>query len=108
MARDSENKVGVLQHSKEEAEFHRHVALWKDETAVQSSIHLIAMHPSYQRIIGMGQPVLPLLFEELRRDPDQWFWALQASTGEDPGAPYEDFERAVERWLDWGHERGYV
>ena len=34
----------------------------------------------YQRIIGMGLPVVPLILEELEREPDQWFWALEAIT----------------------------
>jgi hypothetical protein len=26
----------------------------------------------YQRIIGMGMPVVPLILQELAREPDQW------------------------------------
>jgi hypothetical protein len=37
-------------------------------------------HPAYQQIIGLGKEALPLLFGELRRAPDHWFWALRAIT----------------------------
>jgi hypothetical protein len=48
-------------------------------------IHCISTnHPAYQRIIEMGQPVMPLIFRELEREPDHWFWALQSITGENP------------------------
>ena len=106
MAHDVEKKPGAVLSPEEVAEFQRHLALWKDETSAQSSIHVIAMHPSYQRIIGMGRTVLPLLFQELQREPDQWFWALHAITGEDPGAPYEDFDRAVEQLVELGPRAG--
>jgi hypothetical protein len=33
----------------------------------------MAMLPPYQQIIGMGPPAVPLILEELRREPDQWF-----------------------------------
>ena len=108
MAHDVERKPGAVLSPEEMVELRRHMALWKDETSAQSSIHVMAMHPSYQRIIGMGRPALPLLLQELQREPNQWFWALNAITGEDPGEPYEDFDLAVERWLSWGRERGYL
>lgn len=44
----------------------------------------MAMHPAYQRIIGLGPEVAPLLLRELERQPDHWFWALKALTGADP------------------------
>ena len=29
-------------------------------------------------------PVVPLILAELEHEPDQWFWALEAITDEDP------------------------
>jgi hypothetical protein len=60
---------------------------WRNETALLSSVTKIAMHPAYQRIIGMGPAALPLLLRELEQQPDHWFWALTAITGEDPVPP---------------------
>src|SRR5262249_22628797 len=57
---------------------------WKKGTAYSSSAADIATHPAYQQIIGMGRDVLPYIFQELRRKPDHWFWALNAITGENP------------------------
>lgn len=47
----------------------------------------MAMLPSCQRIIGMGPVVVPLILEELRREPDHWFWALEMLTEDDPVPP---------------------
>ena len=61
---------------------------------------------AYQSIIGMGAPVVPLLILQLRSEgdePDQWFWALQAITGENPVTDSErgDFQKMAKAWIDW-------
>ena len=76
---------------------------WKEETSFVSSMTERAMHPAYQQIIGLGHEVLPLIFEQLESDPDHWFWALEAITGESP-VPEEhagDLERMRDDWLLW-------
>jgi len=89
-------------------EFEALAEQWRDETMMLSSPTKTAMHPSYQRIIGMGQPVVPLILQELERRPDHWFWALHAITGEDPARSTDDFGVAADAWLNWGRARGYV
>jgi len=66
------------------------------------------IHAAYQKIIGMGPAVVPLLLEELGQRPDDWFWALAAITGEDPAAGEIDFDRARDAWIDWGREHHYI
>ena len=83
---------------------------WRRETALRSSVTSIAMHPAYQQIIGLGEPALPLIFQELRREPDHWFWALGAITGENP-VPDDhagDLEAMADDWLSWAHTYGYL
>lgn len=62
----------------------------------------------YQRIIGMGPSVVPLILEELSREPDQWFWALESITEENP-VPSEargSVPQMTEAWLQWGRQQG--
>lgn len=82
---------------------------WKEETLFSSSITEIATHPAYQQIIGMGRDALPLIFQELRREPDHWFWALKAITGEDPvpAADRGKLPRMAAAWLTWAGDHGY-
>lgn len=64
----------------------------------------MAMLRPYQRIIGMGLPVVPLILEELAREPDQWFWALEAITEQNP-VPVEDKGKMplmAQAWINWG------
>ena len=82
---------------------------WREGTAFTSSATAMSMHPAYQQIIGMGDAALPLIFHELRREPDHWFWALKAITGEDPVSPADrgQIEKMAAAWLHWADERGY-
>lgn len=90
-------------------EFARLAAEWKRDTAYLSSARSIALHLAYQRIIGMGRPALPLIFEELRREPGNWLWALEAITGVNPvpAASRGQFRVEVRKWLEWGNAEGY-
>lgn len=81
---------------------------WKRETGHISSMAKTVLHPAYQAIIGMGKPALPLIFEQLQRDRDHWLWALRAITQEDPARGLVDFDEAVEAWLRWGKDHGYL
>ena len=90
------------------ADFRRLTTAWKEEKLFISSMTAIEESPHYQGIIALGQAVVPLLLKELERDPDYWFTALQALTGEDP-VPAEDrgdLHRMTEHWLTWGRRSG--
>ena len=84
-------------------------AKWEAETALLSSATEIALHPSYQQIIGMGNDAVPLILAELRRKPEHWFWALKAVTGEDPVLPElrGRIKEMTEACLQWGRRQGY-
>lgn len=87
--------------------FKRLSASWRREVAHCSCVSEMAMHPAYQRIIGLGPAVVPLLLRELERRPDHWFWALKAITGADP-VPPEDRGRVgkmTAAWLKWAKEQ---
>lgn len=99
----------LIETSSLEASFLQLAEQWQRETGMLSLITKMAMHPAYQRIIGMGQPVVPLILRELERDPDHWFWALQAITGANP-VPAEDcgnLDQMAAAWVQWGREHGY-
>jgi hypothetical protein len=48
------------------AEFRYHANKWIAETGHVSSKEDAAMHPSYQRIIGLGSRALPFIFAEFQ------------------------------------------
>jgi hypothetical protein len=86
------------------------LALWKADEKPTSLMMKRAMHPAYQRIIGLGPAALPLILRSLEKEPDMWFWALESITGENP-VPEADAGRIpkmVAAWLKWGREHGYL
>ena len=88
--------------------FHELAERWRADTEALSSVQQTVTNHAYQRIIGLGPAVVPLLLEELRREPDHWFWALSAITGENPVRPGSTFDEAVAAWLEWGRARGLI
>jgi hypothetical protein len=90
---------------------HRFLALvqaWKEETRLLSSIHDMVAHPAYLQIIGLGKEALPLLIDELRREPDHWFVALQAITGINPipSSACGNVDAMARAWLIWAEKQG--
>ncbi len=90
--------------------FQRLTKEWKEQSRYLSNSAQIAMLDSYQRIIGMGWQALPLILEEMKKEPGQWFWALEAITEENP-VPPESAGRILEMtqaWIDWAKKRGII
>ena len=90
--------------------FQKLAAEWKEKSLHLSNTAQMAMLKSYQRIIGLGMAAVPLILEELRRQPDQWFWALEAITGENPVPPTAagKVRLMAEAWIDWGKQHGPI
>jgi hypothetical protein len=87
------------------------VQSWKKEVAFESSLTEILMNHNYLKIIGLGPRALPLIFQELEREPDLWFLALESITGKDPAASEDntgDFKRISDIWLQGGRDRGFI
>jgi hypothetical protein len=91
-----------------EAHFRELVRQWKEATRFVSSTHVMVSHPAYLAIIGMGKEALPLLLDELRREPDHWFIALEAITGTNPIPPSVrgNVEEMTHAWLAWAEQHG--
>lgn len=86
--------------------FERLADEWEDATWAYSFPERKVMHRAYQRIIGMGEVVVPLILDRLQtRGPDHWFWALEMIQGENPASGSETMEQATEAWLRWGRDK---
>jgi hypothetical protein len=91
-----------------EQKFQRLAKEWRKETRHISSIRERSMNRAYQRIIAMGKPALLFILRDLQRTRDHWLWALNMIEDENPASHIEIFDEAVEAWLDWGKQRGYL
>ena len=88
------------------SEFEKLVDAWALETMMSSSLHEICSHWAYQRVIGLGSPVVPLILQDVLMGRRHWGWALAAITGENPAKGTDSPKAAAEAWLKWGRERG--
>jgi hypothetical protein len=90
--------------------FRRLADEWKDQSRHLSNTAQMAMLRPYQRIIGLGLPAVPLILEELQREPDQWFWALESITEQNPVPDDANGKVGLmaQAWIDWGKQQGYV
>src|SRR6266849_701211 len=59
-----------------EQEFTSLAQQWRRETRHVSSIHERSMNRAYQKIIALGQDVVPLILRDLEDTRDHWLWAL--------------------------------
>jgi hypothetical protein len=101
--------LGSTEASVEER-FRRLAREWKEQSRYLSNTAQMAMLQPYQRIIGLGLPVVPLILEELNREPNQWFWALEAITEQNPVPPEArgKVRMMAQAWLEWGKQQGFV
>jgi len=97
----SAEKEKILQYT-----FTKLAEQWRRETRHMSIMNDIVSHTAYQKIIGMGKDVVPLILEELKREPAHWFWALKSITGDNPIQPEDRgrLNKMTEAWLDWDRQ----
>lgn len=82
---------------------------WRRDVAAFSTTEMM-LTPEYLRIIGMGERAVPLILAALRVQPDHWFAALHAITGENP-VPEElrgNVGGMASAWIEWGERNGFV
>ncbi len=93
-----------------EQKFRRLVKQWREETLFISSSTERVLHPSYQKIIGMGPAVVPLVLREMQDRGGHWFWALRAITEEDPVDAQDagHVKKMTEAWLQWGKKNRFL
>jgi hypothetical protein len=105
---ESEPKIGREVNVAER--FHRLAAEWKEQSRFLSNSAQMAMLRPYQQIIGMGPVVVPLKLDELRREPDQWFWALESITEQNPVSPEAmgKVRLMAQAWVEWGKRQGMI
>ncbi len=91
-------------------EFNTLADIWREETSGYSFSAQSTDHPAYRRIIGMGRPALPLIFEQLAQHGGQWYVALHAITDANPIPPEDRGHRAKTReaWLNWAREHKII
>ena len=92
------------------SKFQNLIAQWRKDTVFLSSSTDKLSHPAYLKIIGMGEPALPLIFREMKERGGHWFLALRSISDADPVNPEDvgKIKKMTEAWLQWGMQNGYL
>ena len=93
-----------------QAEFTDLASQWIQSVEGMSSTVEMAKHPTYQKIVSMGEVVIPFLLEDLRQNPLYWLPALRQITQQNPVQPEQrgKIKQMAEAWLNWGKQEGYI
>lgn len=92
-------------------EFVRYLAKqWLSERPRGTDIHDMIESPSYRQIVNIGPRAIRPLLLLLRENPDHWFPALNAITGETPVPAISEgrVKEMANAWIKWGKEHGYL
>ena len=103
------NQLDVLAEETVSLRFSLLLERWHKERGPTSSVSNIIRCDSYQQIIKMGKRALPLILAQLKQEgnnPDHWFIALEAITGEEPipENAYGNMLKMSEAWLCWAEK----
>lgn len=91
------------------SEFETLVKVWTNAIKYLSTEKQQKDHPAFLRIVGMGEKVLPFIFEEFSKKLFMaWLSALEAIVGKNIASEAKNFRQAVRVWLDWGKANGYL
>lgn len=84
------------------------VAEWKAGRKSTTTAKRMAEHPAYQQIIAMGWDAVPLIIDEMTREPDHWFIALHAITNADPvpESSRGKISEMAQAWITWWRNCG--
>lgn len=81
---------------------------WHEETVFHSSVRVIMEHQCFQEIVGMGERAIPLILDKLQQKPGHIFTALRLITKQEVVPPGSNINGAIEAWIEWGKQEGYV
>ena len=107
-----DEELEIKKYNSEEVreEFANLAAQWtQDVEGISSTVEMVK-HPAYQRIVSMGEAVIPLLLEDLSQNPIYWLPALGQITQQNPVPPEQrgKIKQMSQAWLNWGKQEGYI
>jgi hypothetical protein len=92
------------------ARFKKFISVWYKDIYFSSSLTEQLNHPAFLMIVDLGYSVIPLILEEIKRNPSHLFVALHRITGENPILPEHkgNFNEIISDWLNWGKRENFI
>jgi hypothetical protein len=84
--------------------FEKYYKKWQNETRFLSSTQAMKKNKNFQKIVKLGQNVVPCIIDQLREEPSFIVMALRAITGTCPEIPEKHLGHILEisnDWIEW-------
>lgn len=109
----SMTKINIVITQNLEETFESLYEAWKFDTSGMSNPRTIFADANFYKIVGLGEPVLPLIFKKLKEKKDfPLTSALRYITRCEAGNILADnfgtSQGFVDSWIEWGKEHGYI
>lgn len=94
------------------ANFEAKTREWFEDTQWQSSIASMCAHHQFNNLVGMGEPILPLILEKMAAGDlhVHWFPLLKTISREDPVPLHARgfITEMANSWLSWGKQKNLI
>ncbi len=89
--------------------FHKFYKQWQEEVAFESNGRKIIENENYQKIIELGESIIPSIIDKYRTSQEHWSFALRAITGVNMGENEleGDLNKIRSKWLEWATENDF-
>lgn len=79
---------------------------WINDTFHTADMHFAFFHPAYQKIISMGDPIIPHLIRDMITNETHWFYALNTIVGKSVVKEEHlgKVELMIKDWVEWAAE----
>lgn len=85
--------------------FNSLVDIWEQNTAFESSISNIIEDDYFKKIVDMKNKAIPLIIDEIEREPSVLVWALNIITGKSMSSGgRETIEQVCKKWVKYYRE----
>lgn len=76
---------------------------WLENYSFHSNPNLLYNNEYYNAIINIGEPIIPILIEDLNENNTNWLHALYSITGVNPIKPGNEgyFDKMKKDWNEW-------
>ncbi|MDO8509180.1 MAG: hypothetical protein Q7S27_05865 [Nanoarchaeota archaeon] len=84
---------------------------WYEDTCIHSNPEIINSHPNCEKLIKMGEPIIPFILEDIKNSKyGDWGYILKTISREDPVPRhhYGFYNSMRDDWLAWGKNKGYI
>jgi hypothetical protein len=91
--------------------FYKLANKWKKQTAYLSNTKYIHKNKNCLELIKMGEKIIPLIFDELKKGDFWWFYLIRLILNDGPKIPLEcsgKIDKLTTLYLNWGKERGFT